>query len=341
MIRIAGTGLYAPGEAIPNDELKKLAGIEFDAERIEEKLGIRERHIAHLRNIDETTADFAEAAARRAIEDAGLDPQEIDLFVVGTDTPEYISPATSMIIQGRIQGGQRFTGTWDLGASCSGFVAALDAVARLVATDPGINNAVVVGVYNMPAYFRPGDVFGYSIFADGAAAAVLQKSESGTGTDGDSRSSRYLGGQLLADGTQWDYVGVYTGGTRKPATVERLESGEYGLQLLQRLPGDRNVKLWPEVVGKLLEKTKLAITDIDHIIFTQINRSVILEVMGILGLPEEKTTCIMDRFGYTGSACVPMAFHTAVTEGRINRGDTVVLVASGAGLSVASAAFVY
>ena len=333
MIKIIGTGLYAPGEAIDNTELQTLAGVEFDAARIEEKLGIRARHIAHLRGIDETTADFAEHAARRAIEDAGVDPQSIDLFVVATDTPEYISPATSMLLQGRIQGGQRYTGVWDLGASCSSFVAALDAVARLVGTDPTVTNACVVGVYNMPAYFRPDDTFGYSIFADGAAAVVVTKS---TGPDG-----RYLGGQLLADGTQWDYVGVYAGGTRNPVTRERLEAGEYGLQLLQRLPGDRNVGLWPDIVRRLLDKVGLGVADVDHILFTQINRSVILEVLGILGIDESRSTFVMDRYGYTGSACIPMAFHTAVTERRISRGDRVVTVASGAGLAVAAAAFVY
>ena len=338
MVRIAGTGLYAPGEPIDNAELVELTGIEVDVERLEGKLGIRQRHIAHLRGLDETTADFAERAARAAIEDAGIDPQEIGLFVVGTDTPEYISPATSMLVQGRIQGGQRFTGAYDLSASCSSFVAALDTVSRVLATDPDIRYACVAGVYNMPAYVRPDDAFGYSIFADGAAAVVLQRRDDGPERDD---RSRYLGGQLLADGTQWDYVGVYAGGTRSPVTAERLAAGEYGLQLLQRLPGDRNVRLWPVVVERLLQKINRSVDSIDHFFFTQINRSVIEEVMTILGQPFSKTTTVMDRYGYTGSACIPMAFHTAVSEGRISRGNTVVMVASGAGLAVASAAFVF
>lgn len=334
-MRIAGTGLYAPGEPIDNDELIELTGIEIDRERLEAKLGIKARHIAHLRSRDESTADFAERAARSAIEAAGIDADEVDLFVVATDTPEFISPATGILIQGRIQGGQRFTGSYDLGASCSSFVAGLDTVSRVVATDPDIRYACLVGVYNMPAYVRPGDDFGYSIFADGAAAVIVGKS------DPDSGTSRYLGGQLLTDGTQWDYVGVYAGGTRKPVTHSVLGRGEYGLELLQRLPGDRNVKLWPVVVERLLGKIGLQAGEVDHYLFTQINRSVIEEVMDILGQPMEKTTTVMDRYGYTGSACVPMAFHTAVTEGRIRRGNTVVMVASGAGLAVASAAFVF
>jgi 3-oxoacyl-[acyl-carrier-protein] synthase-3 len=189
----------------------------------------------------------------------------------------------------------------------------------------------------MPAFFRPGDVFGYSIFADGAAAVVVEKSD----PEATGRDSRYLGGQLLSDGTQWNYVGVYAGGTRAPVTEERLESGEYGLQLLQRLPGDRNVKLWPQVVERLLRKVDLPLGEVDHMLFTQINRSVIYEVMDILGLDHRKTTTIMDRYGYTGSACIPMALHTAIKEGRIKRGDRVVMVASGAGLAVAGGALVF
>ena len=124
-------------------------------------------------------------------------------------------------------------------------------------------------------------------------------------------------------------------------THKRLEDGEYGLQLLQRLPGDRNVKLWPPLVKHLLQKTGVELSDVDHLIFTQINRSVIEQVMDILELPMEKTTTVMDKYGYTGSACVPMAFYDAVKAGRIKRGDTVMFVASGAGLAVGSNLFVY
>ena len=147
-------------------------------------------------------------------------------------------------------------------------------------------------------------------------------------------SAGYIDGVLKADGTQWNYVGVYAGGTRRPVTQEALETGAWGLELLQKLPGDRNVKLWPPMVKRLLDKAGLTIGQVDHILFTQINRSVIHQVMGILGLPLEKTTCVMDRYGYTGSACVPMALHTALRERRVKAGNTVVLVASGAGLAV-------
>lgn len=331
-VRIAGVGSYAPGEAIDNEELVQLTGIELNRERLEEKIGIRARHIAHLRGIDQTSADFAEHAARAAIASAGVDPGEVGMFVVGTDTPEYISPSTAVLVQGRLQGGQKHTLSFDLNTSCAGFVTALDMAASYLQTHPRVRYASVTGVYNMPAFVRPGDSFGYSIFADGAGSVLLERAPDQPG---------YRHGTFITDGTQWDYVGVYTGGARKPATPERLAAGEWGLQLLQRLPGDRNVKLWPPVVDHLLSEAGLSRTDIDHIIFTQINRSVIQQVMEILELPMEKTTTIMDRYGYTGSACVAMAFADAVERGAVRRGDTVVTIASGAGLSVGANVFVY
>ncbi len=324
--RIVGTGIYAPGDPIDNARLKELAGVEFDAAKHEAKLGISRRHIARLSGIDESTADFAEKAARAALGNAGVGPSEVGLFIVATDTPEYISPATGILLQGRLQGGETEARAFDVGASCASFVAALDMAARAVASDQSLRYALVVGVYNMPAYIRDGDAFGWSIFADGAGAVVLERAGSG--------SSRYVEGVFRADGTQWNYVGVYAGGTRKPVTRELLEAGTYGLELIQRLPGDRNVKLWPPLVLRLLEKAGFAQSEVAHYFFTQINRSVIVEVMGILGEPMGKTTTIMDRYGYTGSACVPMALHEALKAGKVRKGDLVVLVASGAGLAV-------
>ncbi len=325
--KIIGTGLYAPGKAIGNEEVQKLAGVEFDSEKIVEKLGIEERHIARLRGIDETSADFATKAAEAAIKDAGIDPDEIAIFTVGSDTPEYISPSTAVLVQGRIQGKKLYTGSFDINASCASFTIALDMVAAKVAADKSIKYAVVVGVYNMPAFFNDGDAFAYSIFADGAGAVVLERTD-------DNDESGYINGLQITEGTEWDYIGIYTGGSRQPATHQRINNKEIGLQLLKPLPGSRNVELWPPIANKLFEKAELSVDDIDHILFTQINKSVITEVMDILKLPMEKTTTVMDKYGYTGSGCIPMALHHAVKDGKIKKGDTVAFIASGAGLSV-------
>lgn len=331
--KIIGTGVYAPGKPINNEELKKLANIDFDAEKTEHGLGIAQRHVAHLRGIDETTADFATKAALNAINDANISPDEVNLFVVATDTPEYISPATSLLVQGRIQKKESWASSFDVSASCASFAIALDNVVRTMATDQSIKYAVVIGVYNMPAYIRKGDAFGYSIFADGAGAFVLERKEDD--------QSKYINGQLLTDGTQWDYVGVYAGGTKNPVTEKVLKEETYGLLNIQALPSDRNVRLWPMVIEKLLQKSNTDIQEIDHFIFTQINRSVIKKVMAAIDQPLKKTSFVMDRYGYTGSGCVPMAFHHAVKENKIKRGDKIVFVASGAGLAVGSNLFIY
>lgn len=332
-VKIIGTGLYAPGDPIGNQELKTLTGLDFDAEKLELKLGIRQRHIAHLRNIHETTADFATKAAMAAMKNAGIEASDLGLIIVGTDTPEYITPATSILVQGRLQNAENWCSSFDVAASCASFSIAFDNAARIMATDDTIRYAVVIGVYNMPAFLRKDDAFGYSIFADGAGAVVLERDE-------DSHS-RYIGSQLLTDGTQHDYIGIYSGGSRNPITKELIDNQEYGLQSLKPLPGDRNVRLWPMVVQKLVQKYQFGIDEIDHFIFTQINHSVIKNVMEILHIPLEKTTTVMDQYGYTGSGCVPMAFHHAVMQKRIKRGDKVVFMASGAGLAVGSNLFVY
>jgi len=325
--KIIGTGLYAPGEAISNQELMKLADVEFDAEKIADKIGIRQRHIARLRGIPESSADFAEKAARSAITAAGINAEQLGLIIVATDTPEYVSPATAILVQGRLQTRQQECAAFDINASCASFVKALDAAAWMLAGKPELTYAAVIGVYNMPAHIRPHDAFGWSIFADGAGAVILEKTA-------DSDISGYIGGLQVADGTQWNYVGVYAGGTKKPYTRELLDSEAWGLELLQRLPGDRNVKLWPPLIRQLCERHQCGLDTLKKVFLTQINKTVIQQVMIELGLPTDLAPTIMDRYGYTGSACIPMALHHCVNEDQLRRGDLIVLCASGAGLAV-------
>jgi len=332
-VRILGTGLYAPGEPIDNLELMLIAGIEFDPVRTEEKLGYKTRHMAKLRGIDESTLDFAEKAALAAIAEAGVDADDIGLFIVGTDTPEYISPSTAVMLQGRIQKKQMLASAFDMAASCASFASAFATASRIMAADPSVRYALVTGVYNMPAFVRPMDAFGLMVFADGAGSFVLGRDETGR--------SGYIESAFVTDGTQWDYIGVYTGGARRQPTLELLAEGKWGLENLKRLPADRNLKLWPVVVEDLMKKAGVGLDQLDHIIFTQINKSLIVDIMSVLGLPMEKTTMVMDKYAYTGSGCIPMAFHHAVLEGRVKRGDLVAFMASGSGLSVAANLFRY
>ncbi len=328
--------MYAPGEAITNKELKNIASIEFDSEKIESKLGIKQRHIAKLRGIKETTADFSTKAAENAIANANINANDINLIIVGTDTPEFITPATAVIVQGRLQKNEKWTSSFDVSASCASFTIAYDNAVRIMKTDSSIKYALVIGVYNMPAFIRDNDAFSLPIFADGAGAIIIKNN-----TNDAADASDYINGQLLTDGTQWDFIGIYSGGAKHPITKEKIEANEFGLMSLKPLPGDRNVRLWPMVINQLLKKSGLDLHKIDHFIFTQINKSVIFKVMDELNLPYEKTTCIMDKYAYTGSGCVPMAFHTALQKGKIKRGDKVMFITSGAGLAVGSNVFTY
>ncbi len=332
-IGISGLGVYAPGQPISNDELAKLTGLTIDAERLEGKLGIRSRHNAKLRGLDLSTADFAEKAALSALENAKIDPLDIDIIIVATDTPEYISPPTSILIQGRLQKSERATLSLDINATCASFTSAFHVAANLLAANHQHQRALVIGAYNMPAFLRAEDSFGHSIFADGAGAIVLERTAPS--------SSTYLGGLQLTDGTQWDYIGIYHGAAKNPINRQALDAGKYGLESLKPLPGDRNLRLWPKVIRQLLANHGLGIGDVDHFLFTQINRTVIEEVMFEIDAPIEKTTFIMDEFGYTGSACIPMALTKAVACGVIKRGSRVLTIASGAGLEVAANLFTY
>lgn len=321
--KIVGTGRFSPSIHLTNEELAERLGQPLK-DSLEARIGIKARYIC---SDDESSADLGEGAALKALADAKMKPEELDLIIVATDTPEYLSPSTAAVIQGRI--GAKNAGVFDLNSSCSGFTTAVDAALAMISRGD-YKNIMVIGVYAMTKYIDKNDAGLTPIFADGAGAIILSQTEEDCG---------FLASQLIADGTQYDFMGIYAGGTKNPMTVERVQKGEHRLVTLKPLPGDRNVKLWPPLVEKVMKKAGMTLNDVDHFFFTQINKSVIEQVMELINQPMDKATCIMGEYGYTGSACIPMALDVAREKGVVKSGDVIIMTASGVGFAVASVAF--
>ncbi|ACB86283.1 3-oxoacyl-ACP synthase III family protein [Natranaerobius thermophilus] len=321
---ITGTGKYLPPHLYTNNDIAEILGHPLK-DGLETKLGIKQRYFTGK---DESTADMAVKAGEQAIANAGLSKDDIQLLIIATDTPEYITPATSSVVQGRLETFN--AGTFDLNASCAGFVSGLEVASRMIQTG-AYRHILLIGVYNMSKFVDKSDSSALPIFADGAGAVVL------SGTKNQDRG--FMNGKMIADGTQYDFLGIYGGGAKNPMNEERLQKGEHQLTFLKPLPPDRNIKIWPPLIEEVLQSQGLNYQDIDHIFFTQINKMVIQEVMKIIDLPEEKTTYIMGEYGYTGSSCIPIALNKALSEDKLSPGDLVLFVGSGVGFAVACAAF--
>ena len=325
--RIAGTDSYVPEKVITNRDLSRMLGEDVD-EFVSQVLGIRERRVCAA---DESTADLATEAARRALDAAGVKAQQLDLIVLATDTPEYLSPATSVVVQHRL--GARGAGTFDLNSACAGFVTALDAASKYVIADSSYKHVLVVGAYAMSKYLDWTEKKTATIFADGAGALVLRASEEGPG---------FLAAKLVAEGGYHDHMGIYAGGTRMPVTEEVLKEGVWTkVRFAKKYPSSVNTEGWPAIVGDVLAKCGLTQEDVALFLFTQVNLSTIKEVMRNMRLPMERTHTVMHKWGYTGSACIPMVLDDAVREGKLKPGDVTVMCASGGGLNMACAAFGY
>jgi 3-oxoacyl-[acyl-carrier-protein] synthase-3 len=323
--RIIGTGSYVPEKILTNDDLSGILGEDIN-EFVSHVIGIRERHVCAE---DESTADLAEAASLKALAAAGISPEQLDLIILATDTPEQLSPATSVVVQHRL--GAKNAGTFDINCACSGFVTALDTGSKFIIADSEYKHVLVIGAYAMSKYLDWKDKKTATIFADGAGAVVLQASDEGPG---------FLASKLLADGTFADYMGIYAGGTRMPVTEEVLREGRWTkVRFAQRYPPEVNIEGWPRVIHEVLAKSSLTLDDIELFLFTQVNLSTIKEVMRILDLPMKRTHTIMQKWGYTGSACIPMVLDDAVREGKVKRGDNLIMCASGGGLNMACVAF--
>jgi len=323
--RITGTGSFVPRKVLSNDDLSQMLGEDIN-EFVSQVIGIKERHICAE---TESTADLATEAASLALDDANVRAEDLDLIILATDTPEYVSPATSVVVQHRI--GARNAGTFDINCACAGFVTALDTAAKYIIADSSYKNVLVIGAYAMSKYLDWSEKKTATIFADGAGAVILTASELVPG---------FLGSKLVAEGSFHDHMGIYAGGTRMPITNEILDEGVWAkLRFAKKYPAEVNNEGWPAIVRDVLSKCALSVEDVALFLFTQVNLSTIREVMSRLEMPMERTHTIMGKWGYTGSACIPMALDDAVREGKLKGGDIVVMCASGGGLNMACAAF--
>ena len=322
--RLAATARYLPEIEVSNDDLRRRFDADFPefVNKMEESSGIRSRWQAPE---SWSTSDVALPAAKLAIEKAGLRPDDIDLIIVGTDSPDYITPATSVVLQHKL--GAKRAGTFDVGCACASFPTGIASAAGIIATNASINTVLVVGVYRMSRLADPNDPLVY-FYGDGAGAAVL--------TAGDRPG--FLGVAFQADGAYAKHWGIFSGGTVEPATEESVREGRTKVRMLERYPPEINHEGWPRLVRKLAADLGFGVSDIDFIVFTQVRKPSIELVMQDLGMPMEKTHTVMEQCGYTGSACIPMALDDAIEKKRLKPGALLVLVGSGVGYNQAAVA---
>ena len=320
---ITGTGSYVPDHVLTNADLAARLGVEIEP-FVSETLGIRERHVC---GEHESTADLAEHAARRALDDAGVDAESIDLLIVATDTPEYISPATSSVLHGRL--GTTRAGTFDINAGCAGYVTALDVASKYIAADERYSRVLVVAAYAMSKYIDYGDKKTATIFADGSGATLVERGD----------APGVLASELFADGRLACGMGVFAGGTAEPITEEVLRTGYRNhLRFVEKYPKEVNEEGWPRIARSVLGRIGRRVDDVALWLWTQVNLSTIRIVMDTLGVEMARAHTIMAKWGYTGAACLPMALDDAVRLGRLHEGDLVMLTGSGAGLAMGSVA---
>jgi 3-oxoacyl-[acyl-carrier-protein] synthase-3 len=319
--KIISTGRYLPERVMTNAEFEPLVG-DVDA-WLKENVGIAERRVVD----NETTSDMCTAAARQALERADLDPTDIDLIILGTDTPDYISPATAPILQHKL--GALNSGAFDINSACASWIAGVDVAAKQITVDTDINNVLVVGGYAMTRFLDYHDKRTCTLFGDGAGAVVMSVSD----------EPGYLASKLISKGQYYKSWGIYTGGAVSPINDNVLNRPV--MQFLEKFPVTFNNDNWPPIIRQTLAKAGLAsVNEIDFFLFTQLNLNTIKDVMQRLNQPLEKTHWIMDKWGYTGAACIPMALDDAVVEGKGPRpGDLVLFCASGGGFAIACAVF--
>lgn len=323
--QIVSTARYLPERVVTNAELKArftMLGNPTVVDEFAADTGITQRFYVP---VDWATSDLALPAAKEALKRAGRRPEDVDLIIVGTDSPDHITPATSVVLQHKI--GARNAGTFDIGCACASFPVAIAVGSGLITTNPAIKTVLVIGAYLMHRLSDPNDPI-CLLYGDGAGAVVLE----GGNAQG------FVGAAFQADGGYAPYWGVFAGGTLEPANVDAVKAGRTQVRRVRAYPAEVNEEGWPRLFRRLAAENGFTADEVDHLLFTQIRKPSVAIAAERCGVPVQKCHTIMEKYGYTGSACIPMALDDAIELGKIKRGDLVVMMGSGVGYNQTAAA---
>lgn len=313
---IAGVGHYAPEKVLTNADLEKM--VDTSDEWIRTRTGIRERHIAAE---NETTSSMGLAAARMALANAGLAPEDVEAIYVATCTPDMIFPSTACLIQAAL-GARRAYG-FDLSSACAGFLMALDAASASIEVGR-IRNALVIGTEKLSAVTDWTSRNTCVLFGDGAGAAVLKAS------DRPGIRSSLLG----IDGNLADFLSIPAGGCKMPASEATVRDHLHTIHMAGRETFKIAVNTMLGAAQEAIARAGLTVADIDLMVPHQANMRIVEAVAKRLGEGVmEKVFLNLDRYGNTSAASIPLALSEAVAAGKIKSGDKILMVAFGGGLS--------
>ena len=323
-VKVAGVGSYVPPAVLTNFDLEKM--VDTSDAWIVERTGIRERHIAAT---GVSTSDLAKEAALSCLQSAGVSPRDVDLIIVASASPDYAFPATACLVQDLI--GAEKAAAFDIEIGCTGFIYAMVTGAQYVASG-AYDKVLVIGAETLSRFVDWTDRSTCCLFGDGAGAALLTPGEEGEGIIG-----FYLG----SEGSSGDLLKLPAGMARMPASEETVKEGLHYIHMDGKAVFKFAVKTIDLAVSKVLEKCGKRPEDVDLLVPHQANLRIIDSACQRFDIPREKVMVNIDRYGNTSSASVPLALTEAVQDGRVRKGDLVVLVAFGAGLSYGSIAVIW
>ncbi len=318
---IIGTGSAVPPRVVDNESVARTLPV--SAEWIAERTGVLERRYLHS-NL--ATSDLAVEAAREALTDAGVDPEELDVIVVGTSTPDHPQPATGCLVQHRL--GAVNAAAFDVNSVCTSFVYALDVARSMLVSDVRRRFALVLGADTYSRIVDPLDHRSSVLFGDGAGAVVLGPVAEPEGV---------LTTTLRTDGHLSEIVGVHGGGSRAPLTTASLAAGEDRFAMQGREVRDYVEWAVPTILEDLVKGAEVTLDDLDHVVPHQANARLLTACFAGLGIEGPRLHLSCPRYGNTAAASIPLTVHESVRSQRIRPGDLVAFVGVGGGMSAGGA----